>query len=72
MILFPLKASSVVRVAFLSSWSLEDFGAEYYERVIEALASDTLVEMLKLTVKPKPKKVTHQLFLIYSSLLDYC
>ena len=55
LIKFLQKASAVVRVAFLSSWSLENFGVDYYERGIEALASDTLVEILKVKVKPNQK-----------------
>ena len=53
LIKFFQKASAVVRVALLSSWSLENFGVDYYERSIEALVSDSLVEMLKVKVKTK-------------------
>jgi hypothetical protein len=45
MFFFELKASAVVRVAFLNDWAIESFGSHHYNRGIEALSSATCVDL---------------------------
>ncbi len=52
-----LKASAVVRVAFLNDWAIKSFGSHHYNRGIEASSSATCVDLLKDKNQSKQQEI---------------
>ena len=55
-IFYRWKAATVLRISFLNDWALDSFGCKHYELGIEALTSQTCVNLLK-KVNTNPKQV---------------